>query len=68
MQSNIKLIHYQETPLHIASRKGDARIVQLLLNNGSQIGAINDRDMTCLDIAIENDHKDVAMLIVNQKG
>ena len=58
----------QDTPLHIAARKGDIKIVELLLRQGGEIFATNRDEMTCLDVAIEYGHKDVALLIVKQKG
>ena len=37
----LNTIRFDQTPLHLASLKGNARVVQLLLNNGANINLNN---------------------------
>ncbi|RDD38700.1 Transient receptor potential cation channel subfamily A member 1 [Trichoplax sp. H2] len=68
-RANVNLTNSnQDTPLHIAARKGDIKTLELLLHKGGEIFALNKDNMTCLDLAIDNANKDVALLLVNQKG
>lgn len=53
--------------MHIAAATGHANSIKLLLDHGAEVSFANNEDKTCLDIAIENDRKDVAMVIVTHK-
>ena len=54
----------QNTPLHIACRHNHVDVVQFLLDEGADVTARNDRNMTCLDIAIEWEFAEVAKTLV----
>ncbi len=51
------------TPLTIASAKGRADIVRLLLAAKADVSAADDSGKTALMLALENDHADVANLL-----
>ena len=52
-----------ETPLHIACKKGNAKIVQLLLDNGANINATDNLNGTPLDTALFYRHNDLIPLL-----
>ena len=57
----------QNTPLHIACRHNHVDVVQFLLDQGADVTARNDRNMTCLDIAIEWEFAEVAKTLVKHQ-
>ena len=57
-------INYQSkydgyTSLHWAARKGDLKIVKLLLNNGAKISSVNNENQTPKDLAKEKGYYNV---------
>ena len=54
----------QCTPLHLACRFNHPDVLQFLLDKGADVTARNDRNMTCLDVAIEWEAGDVAKTLV----
>jgi ankyrin repeat protein len=52
-----------KTPLMIASAKGRADIVRLLLAAKADLNAVDDNAKTALMLALENDHPDLAELL-----
>ena len=54
----------QNTPLHLACRYNTVDVLQYLLDKGADVTARNDRDMTCLDVAIEWEAGEVAKTLV----
>ncbi|RUS76171.1 hypothetical protein EGW08_016083 [Elysia chlorotica] len=57
--------NYTTTPLHLASSYGHARVVELLLDWDADVTLRDDWGRNCLGRAIENNHANVAMVIVN---
>ena len=55
------------TPLNEAVKSGNLETVQFLIENGADIYATNYQDRTALDIAIQNDHYNIAQFL-RQKG
>jgi ankyrin repeat protein len=53
------------TPLTIASAKGRADIVRLLLTAKADVSAADDNGKTALMLALENDHAEVARLLTS---
>lgn len=53
--------------LHIASKEGAYEIVELLLSKGVAIDSFNDEGLNALDLAIENNHKDVIKVLLKHK-
>ncbi|XP_070189192.1 transient receptor potential cation channel subfamily A member 1 homolog isoform X2 [Littorina saxatilis] len=53
------------TPLHLAARYGHPRAVELLLDWEADVGLEDTEGQNCLDLAIENNHSNVAMRIIN---
>ena len=44
------------TPLHKASSNGHSEIVEILLQNGAEVNALNEFDFTPLHFAAQNGH------------
>ena len=59
--------HCQNTPLHVACRHNRLDVLQLLLDKGADVTARNDRNMTCLDVAIEWEAAEVATTLVKHE-
>ncbi|KAK7502989.1 hypothetical protein BaRGS_00005615 [Batillaria attramentaria] len=53
------------TPLHLAARFGHPRVVELLLDWDADITLEDREGLNCLDQAIENNHANVALRIIN---
>lgn len=51
------------TPLHMASKKGSYRIVELLIGAGANINAVDDNGNTPKDLAKGNGHHNVVRLL-----
>ena len=54
----------ENTPLHVACRHNRLDVLQFLLDKGADVTARNDRNMTCLDVAIEWEAAEVAKTLV----
>ncbi|EPS42586.1 hypothetical protein H072_3388 [Dactylellina haptotyla CBS 200.50] len=53
-----------QTPLHIAARIGDPTFILLLIANGANLEARDDKDRTPLLVAIEHGHEKAALALV----
>jgi ankyrin repeat protein len=54
----------QETPLHIAARKGNREILELLLTNGADLNAQNSYGYTPLHMAALSGEKETVALLL----
>ncbi|KAL5486880.1 hypothetical protein EMCRGX_G019417 [Ephydatia muelleri] len=52
------------TPLHLACREGNVQVVEVLMQNGASVAALDQDGLNCLEVAIENGQTDVAMTII----
>lgn len=52
------------TPLHLACMKGHVQVVNILLKWNADV-TLRTEKLNCLDLAIDNGHKDVAMALIN---
>ena len=57
----------QNTPLHIAGMHNRVEILKFLLDQGADVKARNNKNMTCLDEAIEWNSVEVAETLVGHK-
>ena len=57
----------QNTPLHLACSNGHVETAKLLLARGADPTAINNRGLSCLDIAIENNQNEIGKHIIRSK-
>ena len=55
------------TPLIVASKKGNLEVVRLLIKQKADISVRNRQSSTCLDVAVENGRELVAMEIVKSE-
>ena len=55
------------TPLHLACRYNRLDVLQFLLDRGADVTVRNERDMTCIDVAIEWEAEDVAKTLVKHQ-
>ena len=55
------------TPLHVACMYNRLDVLKFLLDEGANVTAINSRNMTCLEVAIEWEAKDVAMTLMRHE-
>ncbi len=51
-------------PLHMASAEGSHEVVTLLLEKGYPIDVLDENNRNALDIAVENEHKDVVRALL----
>ena len=56
------------TVLHAASRRGHLEVVKLLLQRGADVNALDNANKTAAELALENDHADVAESIAEYKS
>ncbi|RDD43953.1 Transient receptor potential cation channel subfamily A member 1 [Trichoplax sp. H2] len=56
-----------ETPLHLSASQGSSAVVKMLLESGSDITLATIEAKTCLDLAIEGENEEAALLIVKHK-
>jgi len=59
---------YGMTPLHLAVMSGNGRIVKKLLTRGCDRNIRNYSNKLALDIAIENEYKNITEMIVDKQG
>jgi len=52
------------TPLHQAARSGNLAIIRLLLSKGAKVDVLTKSEKTPASIALANDHRDAARLLV----
>ena len=55
-------------PLLLASSNGQAEIVKLLLDYKAKLTCLNESNENCLDLALDNNHKQVVQTILNQEN
>lgn len=55
------------TPLHVACRHNRLDVLKFLLDKGADVTARNNRNMTCLDVAIEWEAGDVAKTLIRHE-
>ena len=55
------------TPLHIACSLNRLEILKFFLDQGADVTAVNNDNMTCLDVAIEWDSVEVLKILVKHK-
>ena len=55
------------TPLHLACRYNRLDVLQFFLDRGADVTARNERNMTCIDVAIEWEAEDVAKTLVKHQ-
>jgi ankyrin repeat protein len=54
------------TPLHQAARSGNLAIIRLLLSKGAKVDVLTKSEKTPASIALANDHRDAARLLVEE--
>lgn len=52
------------SPLHWASKKGNSKIVEMLLTRGARVNATNRGDDTPLHLATAHGHRDVVLMVM----
>ncbi|QUI60445.1 ankyrin repeat domain-containing protein [Wolbachia endosymbiont of Spodoptera picta] len=60
---NFQVNQYNDTPLHIAACVGELKIVRFLLKIGGQVDVLNGEGKTPIDIAKDNNRKDIAKIL-----
>ena len=55
------------TPLHLACRYNRLDVLQFLLDRGADVTVRNERNMTCVDVAIEWEAEQVAKTLVKHE-
>ncbi|WP_264375514.1 ankyrin repeat domain-containing protein [Wolbachia endosymbiont (group B) of Sphaerophoria taeniata] len=60
---NFQVNQYNDTPIHIAVRVGELKIVRFLLKIGAQVDVVNGEGKTPIDIAKDNNRKDIAKIL-----
>ena len=55
------------SPLHLACRYNRLDVLQFLLDRGADVTARNERNMTCIDVAIEWEAEQVAKTLVKHE-
>ena len=49
------------TPLHIASSRGNVSVVELLLNAGASVCITNSAQQSCLEVAVQSGAGNIAL-------
>ena len=57
----------KDTPLHVACMHNRRDVLKFLLDRGADVTARNDRNMTCLDVAIEWEAGEVAKTLIRHQ-
>ncbi|AGJ99493.1 Ankyrin repeat domain and putative OTU-like cysteine protease [Wolbachia endosymbiont of Drosophila simulans wNo] len=60
---NFQINEHNDTPLHIAAYKGESKTVKFLLRVGAHVDISNNEGKTPIDIAEENNRKDIAKIM-----
>lgn len=60
---NFQVNQYNDTPLHISVRVEELKIVRFLLKIGAQVDVLNGEGKTPIDIAKDNNRKDIAKIL-----
>ena len=55
------------TPLHVACKHNRLDVLKFLLDKGADVTARNNRNMTCLDVAIEWEAGEVAKTLIRHE-
>ena len=56
-----------ETALHHAAKNGHVECINILLDYGAKITAVEKNGKNCLDLAVEHYQKDVCMALIKHK-
>ncbi|KAI4470654.1 serine-threonine protein kinase [Holotrichia oblita] len=56
------------SPLHWASKRGNAKIVEMLLSRGARVNATNRGDDTPLHLAAAHGHREIIHMLLRQKA
>jgi uncharacterized protein len=57
---------FGDTPLHVAAIRGDAAMIEALLNAGAQIDAAGEHQYTPLHEAVEQGHIEAVQLLLSR--
>ena len=58
----------KEFPLHAAAHEGSCELVQLLLDKGMPIDALDKSGCNCLDVAISHDKREVIKILLKNEN
>ena len=58
---------FENTPLHIAAKKGFRHIVQILIDNDAEVDCCNDEELTPLHLAAINGNKKVITTLLSKE-
>ena len=58
----------KEYPLHVAAQEGSYQVVEILLSKGYPIETKNEQDKNCLDVAIENERREVIKVLLKNEN
>jgi ankyrin repeat protein len=58
----------KEYPLHVAAQEGSYQVVEILLSKGYPIETKNEQNKNCLDVAIENERREVIKVLLKNEN